>query len=57
MKALNSWKKVLAIGLIGGSFLFQNTAACTERAQVFTAVNSFVTMGGILYIVDRVMRD
>lgn len=56
MKAMKKWRKMLAIGLIGGSLLFQ-TPTCAERAQVVTAVTSFVSMGGVLYIVDRVLND
>lgn len=57
MKAITKWRKFLAIGLIGGSFLFQNTTTCTERAQIITAASSVVSMGGILYVVSRVLND
>jgi hypothetical protein len=52
----NVWKKLLAVGLIGGSFLFQ-APTCTERAAVITAFSSVITAGGLLYIVDRVIND
>jgi hypothetical protein len=50
------WKKLLAIGVLGGSFLFQ-TPTCTERAAFVTAVSSAITAGGVLYLVDRVIND
>ncbi len=50
------WKKLLAVGVLGGSFLFQ-TSACTERAALVTAFSSAITAGGVLYIVDRVIND
>jgi hypothetical protein len=52
----NVWKKLFAIGLIGGSFLFQTTT-CTERAQVITAASAVVSTAGLLYLVDRVAND
>ncbi len=52
----NAWRKLLAVGLIGGSFLFQ-TPTCTERAQVITAASTAVTAAGVLYLVDRVVND
>jgi hypothetical protein len=52
----NVWKKLLAVGLIGGSFLFQ-APTCVDRAQIVTAVSSVVTAGGVLYLVDRVIND
>ncbi len=53
---IKMWKKLLAVGLIGGSFLFQ-TPTCTDTAQVVTATSSVLTMGGVLYIVDRLIND
>ena len=50
----NLWKKLLAVGLIGGSFLFQ-APTCAERAQIITA--ALVSAAGVLYIVDRVMNE
>ena len=50
------WKKLLAVGLIGGSFLFQ-TPTCAERAQIITAASSVVGAAGVLYLVDRVIND
>lgn len=52
----NVWKKLLAVGLIGGSFLFQ-APTCAERAQVITAASAVVSAAGVLYIVDRVMNE
>ena len=52
----NVWKKLLAVGLIGGSFLFQ-APTCTERAQIITAASAVVGSAGILYLVDRVVND
>jgi len=57
MKAIKHWKKLLVVGLLGGSFLFQPTAACVDRAQVVTSVSSVITAAGTLYIVDRVLND
>jgi hypothetical protein len=56
MKKRNGWRKLLAVGLLSGSFLFQ-TPTCTERAAVITALNSAITAGGVLYIVDRIVND
>lgn len=56
MKKKNAWKKVLVIGLIGGSSLFQTTT-CTEQAQVITAASSVVGAAGVLYLVNRVVND
>lgn len=50
------WKKLLAVGLIGGSVLFQ-TPTCTERAQMITAASSVISTMGVLYIVDRVINE
>ena len=50
------WKKLLSVGLIGGSFLFQTTT-CTERAQVITATSAVISTAGIVYLVDRVVND
>jgi hypothetical protein len=50
------WKKLLAIGVLGGSFLIQ-TPTCTERATLVTAFTSAITAGGVLYLVDRVIND
>jgi len=52
----NVWKKLLVVGLLGGSFLFQ-APTCTERAAFVTAVSSAITAGGVLFIVDRVLND
>ena len=52
----NMWKKLLAVGLIGGSFLFQTTT-CTERAQIITATSTVIGTAGILYLVERVVND
>jgi hypothetical protein len=52
----NLWKKLLAVGLIGGSFLFQGTT-CAERAQIVTAASAVVSTAGVLYIVDRVLNE
>jgi hypothetical protein len=51
-----AWKRLLAVGLIGGSFLFQ-APTCTERAVFTTAVSSVITAGGVIYIVDRIIND
>jgi hypothetical protein len=56
MKKKNVWKKLLTVGLIGGSFLFQ-APTCTERAQVITAGATVVTAAGVIYLVDRVIND
>ncbi len=56
MKKRNGWKKLLVMGLLGGSFLFQ-TPTCTDRMAVITAFNSAITAGGVLYIVNRVVND
>ena len=50
------WKKLLAVGLISGAFMFQ-TPTCTPTAEVITAGASLVTAGGVLYLVDRVVRN
>ena len=50
------WKKLLAVGLLGGSCLFQ-TPTCTDQAAWVTAVSSAVTAGGVIYLVDRVIND
>ena len=54
---ISKWKKLLAVGLISGSFLFQTTTTCTEQAQTVTAISSVITAGGILYVVDRVLNE
>ncbi len=56
MKAIRNWKKLLAVGLISGSFLFQTTT-CVDRAQLVTSVSSVINAAGTLYIVDRVLND
>jgi len=50
------WKKILAVGLIGGACLFQ-APTCSEQAATITAISSAVTAGGVLFIVDRVLND
>ena len=50
------WKKLLAVGVLGGSFLFQ-APTCTDQAALVTAVSSAITAGGVLYLVDRVVND
>ena len=50
------WKKLLVVGLVGGSIMFQ-TPTCTQTAEVITAGASIVTAGGVLYLVDRVVRN
>lgn len=50
------WKKLLAVGLLGGLFLFQ-APTCADRAATITAVSSLVTAGGVLYLVGRVLND
>jgi hypothetical protein len=50
------WKKLLAVGVLGGSFLFQ-TPTCTERAALVTAFSSAITAGGVLYLVNQVIND
>ncbi|MFQ5805563.1 MAG: hypothetical protein ACE5I3_03825 [Phycisphaerae bacterium] len=52
----NTWKKLLAVGVLGGAFLFQ-TPTCTERAVWVTAVSSAATAGGVLYLVGRIVND
>ncbi len=56
MKRTSWWKKMLAIGALSGAVLFQ-TPACTDAAQIITAGASVVTAGGVMYLVDRVIRD
>lgn len=50
------WKKLVVIGVISGSIMFQ-TPACVQTAEVVTAAASMVTAGGVLYLVDRVVRN
>ena len=54
---ISKWKKMLAVGLISGSFLLQTNTTCTDQAQVVTAVSSVITAGGVLYVVDRVLNE
>jgi hypoxanthine-guanine phosphoribosyltransferase len=56
MKKRNRWKKLLLVGVLGGSFLFQ-APTCTERAAWVTAFSSAITAGGVLYLVERVIND
>lgn len=50
------WKKLLAVGVLSGSIMFQ-TPACVQTAEVVTAASSLVTAGGVIYLVDRVIRN
>ena len=50
------WKKLLAMGVVGGALLFQ-APTCADQAAAWTAVTSTVTAGGVLYLVNRVVND
>jgi hypothetical protein len=52
----NVWKTLLAVGLIGGSCLFQ-APTCAERAQIITAASAVVSTAGVLYLVNRVVNE
>lgn len=51
------WKKMLAVGLIGGAIMFQTPTCTQSTAELITAGASLVTAGGVLYLVDRVVRN
>ena len=52
----SGWKKLLVVGLLSGSFLFQ-APTCTQQAAWITAITSTATAGGVLYLVSRVVND
>lgn len=54
MKKRSVWKKVLAIGLLGGSILFQ-APTCTDQAAAITAISSAISAAGVLYLVQQVI--
>jgi hypothetical protein len=56
MKKRSVWKKVLAIGLLGGSVLFQ-APTCTDQAAAITAISSAVSAAGVLYLVEQVVNN
>ena len=56
MKKRSVWKRLLAIGVLGGSLLFQ-APTCADQAAIITAASSAVTAGGVLYIVNRIISE
>ncbi|MCG3127128.1 MAG: hypothetical protein CHACPFDD_01986 [Phycisphaerae bacterium] len=49
------WKKLL-LSLGSGSFLFQ-IAGCTEAAIGATTVFTGITAGGMIFLLNRILRD
>lgn len=52
----SNWKKWVAL-LTTGAAVLQATTSCNRLATGVITASSVVTAGGVLYIIDRIVRN